>query len=85
MKYKPVVKKVVPMSAQDPGASIPAYEEIQIEELLKLPVLPRKMEEIKFMKQLMGERILLIISKIPTGFLTKSEAELLIHILFQYE
>ncbi len=85
MKYKPVAKKVVPMSTQDPGASIPTYEEIQVEELSKLPMLPRKMEEIKFMKRLTKERISSIISKIPTGFLMKSEAELLIHILFQYE
>src|SRR6266436_908978 len=33
----------------------------------------------------MKERVSLIISKIPVGFLTKLEAKLLIHILFQYE
>src|SRR5260221_7614731 len=43
------------------------------------------MEELKFTKQLTNKRVLLIISKIPAGFLTKSEAELLIHVLFQYE
>src|SRR5260370_41929424 len=43
------------------------------------------MEELRFMKQLMKERVSSIISKIPAGFLMKSEAKLLIHILFQYE
>ena len=85
MKYKPVAKKVVPVSAQDPDVDIPSYKDIQIGELSDLPVQPKRMEELKFMKRLTNERVLLIISKIPAGFLTKSEAELLIHILFQYE
>ncbi len=37
------------------------------------------------MKRLTKERVLSIIVKIPVGFLTKTEAELLIHILFHYE
>src|SRR5258708_24116547 len=37
------------------------------------------------MKQLTKEQVSSIIAKIPAGFLTKAEAELLIHILFWYE
>src|SRR5258708_20054436 len=43
------------------------------------------MEDLRFMRRLTKERVLLIISKVPMGFLTKAEAELLIHVLFQYE
>ncbi len=84
-KYKPVAKKVVPVSTQDPDVGILAYTEIQIESKAELPDMPKQMEELKFMKKLTKERVSSIISKIPAGFLTKTEAELLIHILFQYE
>ena len=40
-KYKPVVRKVVPVSTQDPGATIPTYKDIQIGELRELPASPK--------------------------------------------
>src|SRR6266436_5338179 len=49
VKYKPVPKKVVPVSAQDPEATIPAYKDIEIREPLALPVIPKRMEDLKFM------------------------------------
>ncbi len=85
VKYKSVAKKVVLVSVQDPDATIPMYKDIQIGELSNLPVFPKQMEDLKFMKWLMKERVLSIISKVPVGFLMKSEAKLLIHILFQYK
>ena len=48
VKYKPVAKKVVPVSAQDPEATIPAYKDIEIREPLALPVIPKRMEDLKF-------------------------------------
>ena len=84
-KYKPVAKKVVPVSAQDPGAAIPAYKEIKVSNLCELPVQPKRMEDLRFTERLTKERVSSIISKVPAGFLTKAEAELLIHILFRYE
>src|SRR5258708_16463461 len=85
VKYKPVAKKVVPVSTQDPDTGIPVYMDIQIEAMEELPVMPKQMEYLKFMKRLTKERVSSIITKIPVGFLTKTEAELLIHILFHYE
>ena len=41
VKYKPVAKKVVLVSMQDPEATIPAYKDIQIEELSDLSVVPK--------------------------------------------
>src|SRR5260221_7281064 len=75
-KYKPVAKKVVPLSAQDPEATIPVYKHIEIREPLALPVIPKRMEDLKFTTRLTRERVSSIISKIPAGFLTKAEAEL---------
>jgi len=80
-----VAKKVVPVSTQDPGVGIPVYTDIQIEPLRELPEIPKRMEDLKFMKKLTKERVSSIIAKIPAGFLTKTEAELLIHILFRYK
>src|SRR5258708_13044500 len=85
MKYKPVAKKVVLVLTQDLKAAILVYKDIQIEELSDLSVVPKQMEELRFTKQLTKERVSSIISKIPAGFLTNPEPELLIHILFQYE
>jgi len=50
VKYKPVAKKVVLVSMQDPDAAIPAYKDIQIEELSDLSVVPKQMEELRFTK-----------------------------------
>ena len=85
VKYKLVAKKVVPISTQDPDTAIPAYKEIEVGELYELPVKPKKMEELRFTEQLTKEQVSSVISKVPAGFLTKAEAELLIHVLFQYE
>ncbi len=81
-KYKLVAKKVVPVSAQDPGTTIPAYKEIKVGDLRELPVQPKRMEDLRFTERLTKERVSSIISKVPAGFLTKAEAELLIHIVF---
>ena len=43
------------------------------------------MEDLKFTKKLTKEQVSSIIAKIHMGFLMKTEAELLIHILFRYE
>src|SRR5258708_7580592 len=43
------------------------------------------MEDLRLRTRLTKERVLSIISKVPTGFLMKAEAGLLIHVLFQYE
>ena len=47
-KYKPVAKKVIPVSAQDPEAAIPAYRDIPIRELSELLVSPKRMEDLRF-------------------------------------
>src|SRR5258708_13137568 len=64
---------------------IPPTTYIQIEPLKELPEIPKRMEDLKFMKKLTKERVSSIIAKIPVGFLMKTEAELLIHILFRYK
>src|SRR5258708_23796814 len=74
-KYKPVAKKVIPVSAQDPEVAIPAYRDIPIGELSELPVSPKQMEDLRFMGRLTKERVSSMISKIPAGFLRKADAE----------
>ncbi len=48
VEYKPVAKKVVPISTQDPGTAIPTYKEIKVGDLCKLPVQPKRMEDLRF-------------------------------------
>src|SRR5258707_5958614 len=84
-KYKPVARKINPVSTQDPDAPILVYRDIQITNLPELPRVPTKMEDLKFGERLTTERVSSIISRIPAGFLTKSEVELLIDIMMQYE
>ena len=84
-KYKPVARKVVPVSTQDPEAAIPIYRELEIGALPKLPVVPTWLEDLRYMERLNKERISSIVSRLLAGFLTKSEVKLLIHVIMQYE
>ncbi len=80
-KYKPVVKKVIPVSTQDLEGTILVYREIHISDLRPLPIVPAKMEDIKFSRMLTKERLSSIITRVPAGFLTKLEVELLIQVV----
>ncbi len=84
-KYKPVAKKVIPVSTQDPDAGIPQYREILIGDLPELPVLPVKMEDQNYTERLTKERVMSIISRVPAGFLMKEELELFVHIMLKYD
>ena len=57
------------------------YRDIYVGDLEKLPEVPMKMEDLRFSKILTKEQLLSIIAKVPAGFLTKLEAELLIHVV----
>ncbi len=72
---------MIPVSTQDPEGAIPVYRDIYVGDLEKLPVVPMRMEDLSFSKILTKEQLSLIIAKVPAGFLTKSEAELLIHVV----
>jgi len=80
-KYKPVAKKVIPVSMQDLEGTILVYREIHIGDLRPLPIVPVKMEDIKFSRMLTKEWLSSIITRVPAGFLTKSEVELLIQVV----
>src|SRR5258708_21965836 len=54
-KYKSVVKKVIPVSTQDPEGVIPVYRDIYVGDLEKLPVVPTRMEDLSFLKILTKE------------------------------
>ncbi len=54
-KYKSVAKKVIPVSTQDPEGAIPVYRDIYVGDLEKLPVVPTRMEDLRFSKILTKE------------------------------
>ena len=84
-KYKPVVKKILPVATYDLEASVPIYEPIVIGNRKPLPMEPIGFENLEYTGRLMKEQMAKIISYIPAGFLTKSKLDLLAHILKQDE
>ena len=84
-KYKPVAKKVVPVSTQDPDGPIPVYSPIGIGHLPELPKSPVSLEDRVYSERLTKERVSAIVGRVPAAFLTKAEVELLVHVMFLYE
>ena len=84
-KYKPVAKKVIPVSVHDPHSIVPEYKPIDIGVLPPLPLHPRKLEDLTYTEKLSKERVDVMIGNIPSGFLTKAELELILHVLFENE
>ena len=84
-KYKPIAKKVIPVSTYDPNTVIPEYMPLEPKELPLLTMNPCKMEDIVFTEQLTKERIEIIIGNIPNGFLSKAKLELILDIIFEFE
>jgi len=50
-----VVKKVILVSTQDLEGTIPVYRDIYVGDLEKLPEVPMKMEDLRFLKILTKE------------------------------
>ena len=84
-KYKPVTKKVIPVLVHDLHSIVPKYKSIEVGILSPLPLFPRKLEDVTYTEKLTKECVELMISNIPNGFLMKTELELILHIIFEYE
>ena len=84
-KYKPVAKKVIPVSTYDLNTVIPKYMPLELKELPLLMTNPWKMEDIVFTERLTKECIKIIIGNIPNGFLNKAELELILDVIFEFE
>ena len=84
-RYKPVARKVVPVSTLDPDSIIPEHKPIQIANPPELSVCPIPLEELPYMKKMTQDRVSSVISRIPAGFLTKAEVELLIGVFMANE
>ena len=84
-KYKPVAKKVIPISTYNPDTVIPEYMPLEPKELPLLTTNPHKMEDIIFTERLTKEHIEIIIRNIPNGFLSKAELELILDVIFEFE
>ena len=82
-KYKPVAKKVIPVSVYDPHSIMPEYKPIEIGDLSPLPAEPRPISELTYTTKLTKERTETMIGNIPNGFLSKAELELMLHIIFE--
>ena len=84
-KYKPVAKKVVPVSVRNPDPTPPEYKPIVPLDLPPLTTNPRKIEDFVYTEKLTKERIETIIGNVPNGFLTKAELELALSVVFEFK
>ena len=84
-KYKPVARKVVPVSTLDPDSVVPEYKPIRIGRLPDLPVRPTGLEDLSYTRKMTKDRVSAVISRIPAGFLTKAEVELLVGVFMANE
>ena len=84
-KYKPITKKVIPVSVHNPHSIVPEYKPIDVGILPPLPFHPCKLKDLMYMEKLTKECVDLMIANIPNGFLMKTELELILHIIFEYE
>ena len=84
-QYKPITKKVIPVSMYNPDSIVPEYKPLEIKDPGPLSLHPQKLEDIEFMQKLTKEHVDRIIGNIPAGFLSKAELELVLHVIFKHE
>ncbi len=80
-KYKPVDRKVRPVPTYMPNPSAQRFKPISIPTPLPLPFSPPSISNFVPTNRLTRERLDLILSKVPDGFLTPTEIDLLVYIL----
>jgi hypothetical protein len=84
-KYKPVGMKIHPVVSYNPDSCPLVFKPLNIGELPPLLTKPMKLEDLIYTDRIMHERMALILGKIPSGFLSKVEVELLTHLILKYQ
>jgi hypothetical protein len=80
-KYKPVSKKVIPVSTQNPDHSAPSYKDIHVPPRERLPTYPRPLHQFESTGRLTQERLEMILKNQPKGFLSDDELALMVEVL----
>jgi hypothetical protein len=76
-KYKPVGIKIHPVTSYNPDSCPLVFNPLKLGKLPPLPMNPMKLEHIKYTQWITKEQMTLVLGKIPAGFLSKTEIELL--------
>jgi hypothetical protein len=84
-KYKPVGTKVHPVTLYNPDSQPLVFNPLKLNELPLLPTSPMKLEDLSYTERIMEERMNSMLGKIPAGFLSKTETELLAHLILTYQ
>ena len=64
---------------------MPKYKSIEVGVMPSLPFHPHKLKDMTYTEKLTKECVEIMIENIPNGFLMKTELELILHIIFEYE
>ncbi|KAI0323386.1 hypothetical protein GY45DRAFT_1264642, partial [Cubamyces sp. BRFM 1775] len=82
-RYKPVARKVRPVPTNMPDLSAQVFKPIPLPTPPLLPTRPPPRSELRFSVRLSRERLDLILSTVPEGFLSEDELDLLAYVLIE--
>ncbi|RDX42932.1 hypothetical protein OH76DRAFT_1318023, partial [Lentinus brumalis] len=82
-KYKPVARKVKPVSTTMPDLSAQAFKPLEIPATLPLPTSPPSFSSLAFDDRMTADRLDVILGTIPDDFLSKEEIDLIAFVVFE--
>ncbi len=80
-RYKPVARKVKPVSTTMPDLSAQAFKPLEIPETIPLPTSPPPYDALPFDDRMTRERLDIILATIPDGFLSPEEINLIAFVI----
>jgi hypothetical protein len=83
-KYKPVSTKVHPVVSYNPDSHPLVFNPLRLGELPPLLMKLVKLEDLEYTDCITKERMSLMLGKIPSGFLSMAEMELLMYLILKY-
>jgi hypothetical protein len=84
-KYKPVSTKVHLVTSYNPDSWPLVFNPLRLGELSPLLTKLVKLEDLEYTERITKEWMLLMLGKIPTGFLSTAEVDLITYLILKYQ
>ncbi|KAF9516742.1 hypothetical protein BS47DRAFT_1279670, partial [Hydnum rufescens UP504] len=84
-KYKPVGIKVHPVASYNPDSRPLVFKPLKLGDLPPLPTKPVRRDELEYTDRITKDRMSLMLGKIPAGFLSTEEVDLLAYLILLYQ
>jgi hypothetical protein len=84
-KYKPVGTKVHPVASYNPDSWPLVFNPLRLGELSPLLMKPVKLKDLEYTKRITKDQMLLMLGKIPMGFLSTVEVDLIAYLILKYQ